>query len=108
MGLSLSSLYYNFYNLFLSSKEYRLLMLGLDAAGKTTVLYKLKVRFATRTIAVARSSVLVSARDIPTHTVNSHFDTFILRILHTATAGRSSQGHSDDWFQRRNGRVPQH
>jgi GTPase SAR1 family protein len=44
MGGSFSSMYYSFYSLLFSNKEYRILMVGLDAAGKTTVLYKLKVR----------------------------------------------------------------
>lgn len=39
MGLILSRLWARFS----SVREYRILMLGLDAAGKTTVLYKLKV-----------------------------------------------------------------
>jgi len=39
MGLSLSTLA----NLFFSNKERRVLMVGLDAAGKTTILYKLKL-----------------------------------------------------------------
>ncbi|GMT23421.1 hypothetical protein PFISCL1PPCAC_14718, partial [Pristionchus fissidentatus] len=39
MGIVLSS----FWNLFASRKEMRLLMLGLDAAGKTTILYQLKL-----------------------------------------------------------------
>uniref|UniRef100_A0A7S3LDE2 ADP-ribosylation factor n=1 Tax=Amphora coffeiformis TaxID=265554 RepID=A0A7S3LDE2_9STRA len=39
MGLILSTLW----ALFSTNREYRLLMLGLDAAGKTTVVYKLKL-----------------------------------------------------------------
>jgi ADP-ribosylation factor protein 1 len=37
-------------NLFGTTKEYRLLMLGLDAAGKTTLLFKLKLGEIQRTI----------------------------------------------------------
>eukprot|EP00746_Dinoflagellata_sp_MGD_P087986 gnl/MRDRNA2_/MRDRNA2_34855_c0_seq1.p1 gnl/MRDRNA2_/MRDRNA2_34855_c0~~gnl/MRDRNA2_/MRDRNA2_34855_c0_seq1.p1 ORF type:complete len:182 (+),score=38.80 gnl/MRDRNA2_/MRDRNA2_34855_c0_seq1:79-624(+) len=39
MGLSLSSVWQQF----ISKKDQRILMVGLDAAGKTTVLYKLKL-----------------------------------------------------------------
>lgn len=46
MGLTLSSLLDTLLSAFGGgNKEYRILMLGLDGAGKTTVLYKLKVRF---------------------------------------------------------------
>jgi hypothetical protein len=30
------------YNRFVGSKEFKMIMVGLDAAGKTTVLYKIK------------------------------------------------------------------
>ena len=40
MGLAISKL---FFRLFDRTKEYRILLLGLDAAGKTAFLYKLKV-----------------------------------------------------------------
>ncbi len=38
MGLTISKLF----DKFLGKKEMRILMVGLDAAGKTTILYKLK------------------------------------------------------------------
>jgi ADP-ribosylation factor protein 1 len=40
MGLAFSRIMFRLFG----SREYRLLLLGLDAAGKTTILYKLKVR----------------------------------------------------------------
>eukprot|EP01114_Cavostelium_apophysatum_P001177 TRINITY_DN10_c0_g2_i1.p1 TRINITY_DN10_c0_g2~~TRINITY_DN10_c0_g2_i1.p1 ORF type:complete len:180 (-),score=40.88 TRINITY_DN10_c0_g2_i1:103-642(-) len=46
MGLTISSLFKRF----LGSKEMRILMVGLDAAGKTTILYKLKLGEIVTTI----------------------------------------------------------
>jgi small GTP-binding protein len=40
----------SFWKLFLSKKEYRIVMVGLDAAGKTTILYKLKLGDTVTTI----------------------------------------------------------
>jgi small GTP-binding protein len=46
MGGFVSSMW----KLFLSRKQYRIVMVGLDAAGKTTVLYKLKLNEVVTTI----------------------------------------------------------
>lgn len=46
MGLSISKLF----SAFLGKKEMRILMVGLDAAGKTTILYKLKLGEIVTTI----------------------------------------------------------
>jgi GTPase SAR1 family protein len=46
MGLTISSLFKRF----LGGKDMRILMVGLDAAGKTTVLYKLKLGEVVTTI----------------------------------------------------------
>ncbi|KAG0316429.1 Arf GTPase arf1 [Dissophora globulifera] len=46
MGLSISKLF----TTFLGKKEMRILMVGLDAAGKTTILYKLKLGEIVTTI----------------------------------------------------------
>ena len=49
MGLFLSRLY-DVLSTFSSDKPARILMLGLDAAGKTTILYKLKLNENLQTI----------------------------------------------------------
>ena len=49
MGNSLSSLYKSFGKLF-KKREMRILMVGLDSAGKTTILYKLKLGEVVTTI----------------------------------------------------------
>lgn len=46
MGLSFSSLFSRMFG----KKEMRILMVGLDAAGKTTILYKLKLGEIVTTI----------------------------------------------------------
>ncbi|KOM44992.1 hypothetical protein LR48_Vigan06g029800 [Vigna angularis] len=46
MGLTVSRLM----RLFYAKKEMRILMVGLDAAGKTTILYKLKLGEIVTTI----------------------------------------------------------
>ena len=46
MGITISALFKRF----LGSKEMRILMVGLDAAGKTTILYKLKLGEVQATI----------------------------------------------------------
>uniref|UniRef100_A0A803NR85 ADP-ribosylation factor n=1 Tax=Cannabis sativa TaxID=3483 RepID=A0A803NR85_CANSA len=46
MGLSIS----RFMRMFFAKKEMRILMVGLDAAGKTTILYKLKLGEVVTTI----------------------------------------------------------
>ena len=47
----MGSIFTQFWNTFGSgAKEYRLLMLGLDAAGKTTILYKMKLNEVVNTI----------------------------------------------------------
>lgn len=46
MGMSFSKLFANFFG----KKEMRILMVGLDAAGKTTILYKLKLGEIVTTI----------------------------------------------------------
>lgn len=45
MGLALSRVWERMFG----KKEMRILMVGLDAAGKTTILYKLKVSWGERT-----------------------------------------------------------
>uniref|UniRef100_A0A8C9YW56 ADP ribosylation factor 5 n=1 Tax=Sander lucioperca TaxID=283035 RepID=A0A8C9YW56_SANLU len=46
MGLTISSLFSKFFG----KKQMRILMVGLDAAGKTTILYKLKLGEIVTTI----------------------------------------------------------
>ncbi|KAF4708045.1 Arf GTPase arf1, partial [Perkinsus olseni] len=46
MGMTLSSLFQNLFG----KREMRILMVGLDAAGKTTILYKLKLGEVVTTI----------------------------------------------------------
>ena len=46
MGLAISSLFGSLFG----NKEMRILMVGLDAAGKTTILYKLKLGEIVTTI----------------------------------------------------------
>ena len=56
MGLNLSSLLHSLFG----KKEMRILMVGLDAAGKTTVLYKLKLGEIVTTIPTIGIDYLLS------------------------------------------------
>lgn len=56
MGMTISSLF----NKWLGKKEMRILMVGLDAAGKTTILYKLKLGEIVTTIPTIGTSSSIS------------------------------------------------
>jgi hypothetical protein len=62
MGLSFSSLF----GALFAKKEMRILMVGLDAAGKTTILYKLKLGEIVTTIpTIGTSAVIPPRRSLP-------------------------------------------
>ena len=52
MGIALSQFFKSMSDLYrsFSNREARILMVGLDAAGKTTILYKLKLNETVSTI----------------------------------------------------------
>ena len=54
MGLTFSKLFQNLWG----KKEMRILMVGLDAAGKTTILYKLKLGEIVTTIPTIGASYM--------------------------------------------------
>lgn len=55
MGLRLATLFERFFG----TKEMRILMVGLDAAGKTTILYKLKLGELVNTIPTIGMTLLI-------------------------------------------------
>lgn len=63
MGMTLSTIWKQW----LGKKEMRILMVGLDAAGKTTILYKLKLGEIVTTI----PTIGTSAALLPRHPLES-------------------------------------
>ena len=63
MGLFLSRMY-EVLSSFSNDKPARLLMLGLDAAGKTTILYKLKLDENLQTIPTIGKSLIINKNSI--------------------------------------------
>lgn len=57
MGLNFSRIFASF----LGKKEMRILMVGLDAAGKTTILYKLKLGEIVTTIPTIGTSYVLAS-----------------------------------------------
>lgn len=55
MGIKLATLFQSFFG----TKEMRILMVGLDAAGKTTILYKLKLGEIVTTIPTIGTGLLI-------------------------------------------------
>lgn len=60
MGLTISNLFGRLFG----KKQVRILMVGLDAAGKTTILYKLKLGEIVTTIPTIGESLVSSIRSI--------------------------------------------
>jgi len=56
MGLTISSVFSRLFG----KKQMRILMVGLDAAGKTTILYKLKLGEIVTTIPTIGKSVITT------------------------------------------------
>lgn len=66
MGLSFTKLFSRLF----AKKEMRILMVGLDAAGKTTILYKLKLGEIVTTIPTIGMFRLLFFLPIPFHQLN--------------------------------------
>lgn len=73
MGLTFSKLFDRLWG----KKEMRILMVGLDAAGKTTILYKLKLGEIVTTIpTIGTSSTMIIFQDpLPDHAYGAHMCT---------------------------------
>uniref|UniRef100_A0A6I8N719 Uncharacterized protein n=1 Tax=Ornithorhynchus anatinus TaxID=9258 RepID=A0A6I8N719_ORNAN len=56
MGLTISSLFSRLFG----KKQMRILMVGLDAAGKTTILYKLKLGEIVTTIPTIGKKIIIN------------------------------------------------
>ena len=56
MGITIARLFSNFFG----KREMRILMVGLDAAGKTTILFKLKLGEIVTTIPTIGTTKLVN------------------------------------------------
>jgi hypothetical protein len=79
MGLTFTKLFQRLF----SKQEMRILMVGLDAAGKTTILYKLKLGEIVTTIPT------IGKPGLPTHTCSGGFLVPSLRYgRHLCPAGR--------------------
>jgi ADP-ribosylation factor-like protein 1 len=65
MGLSLSRIYQSVSSLAVwgKDKEVRILMVGLDSAGKTTILYRLQVSFPLKSLEPSAVRVSGSKKD---------------------------------------------
>jgi ADP-ribosylation factor protein 1 len=78
MGLSISKL---FEGIFFSKSECRILMVGLDAAGKTTILYKLKLGEVVTTIPTIGTCHRIDMSARMPH--KNRFSTILVRLLPT-------------------------
>ena len=63
MGLTISNLMSRLF----AKKQMRILMVGLDAAGKTTILYKLKLGEIVTTIPTIGKFLFITIRLFPIH-----------------------------------------
>ncbi|CAI0626093.1 unnamed protein product [Linum tenue] len=86
MGLSFAKLFSSLF----SKKEMRILMVGLDAAGKTTILYKLKLGEIVTTIPTIGDSML---KPWSTRTSASQSGTWGVRTRSDPCGGTTSKTH---------------
>lgn len=70
MGLAFSKLFDKLWG----KKEMRILMVGLDAAGKTTILYKLKLGEIVTTIPTIGTLLLDLSQTLPGRRANFFFN----------------------------------
>ena len=77
MGLTISSLFGRLF----AKKQMRILMVGLDAAGKTTILYKLKLGEIVTTIPTIGKSLCISDYVIDIITYHHVIFNYVVEII---------------------------